>query len=534
MIQDPDRLAALAAAPATRVEQTPFAELLLAHQWAGSTLVLDARRGRVEKRVVLERGVPVDCRSNLVHETLSRYLVEIGRIPPEVSASVLASSAAKGMLFGEALVAEGGIDATELTRLLQQNLAKKLLDLFTWPDGEIQVDSGPLPPFSALKVKVPQLVLTGVTRFMPQAAIERALSPLAGAQLARSPRHEALRDDLRLGPRETEALEALARPSRIEDLMQSTARGADEIARSLYALLLLGLAVRAQDLKAPEVMPEPPQARAARPVTAAPAEVVAPPAAAPRTTAKEERAELDAAARLALRNRVAELFLSHRQKDPFDLLQLSEEAPLGEIQERYLAFAEELAPWRFGGPELAAAADYARELFLAGAAAYARLTDPESASSLRLERRMKREAAARESRASFQRIDTDLLDPAVQFRKGLALLESGKLPAALQQLEFAADCDPQNGAYRAEVARCRFRISPESNGARVLDELREAQRVAPKSVEPLLYFGEIAGELGRFDDAEESLRRAAKLLGPQDRRALDALHALAGQRKKKR
>jgi tetratricopeptide (TPR) repeat protein len=228
------------------------------------------------------------------------------------------------------------------------------------------------------------------------------------------------------------------------------------------------------------------------------------------------------------------MFLAHRQKNPFELLGVADDSSLAEIQERYLAWAEELAPWRFSGPELAPAADYARELFLAGAAAFGKLADPAAASSLRLERQLKREAVARSSRAAYQRIDTDLLDPAVQFRKGMALLESGKLSAALQQLEFAADCDPQNGAYRAEAARCRFRTAPASKGPAVLDELREAQRVAPRAVEPWLYFGEVATEIGRFDEAEESLRGAARLLGPDDRRALDALRALAAARKKKR
>ncbi|KAB2962429.1 MAG: hypothetical protein F9K18_09815 [Thermoanaerobaculia bacterium] len=236
----------------------------------------------------------------------------------------------------------------------------------------------------------------------------------------------------------------------------------------------------------------------------------------------------------ALLNRVSHLFLDHRQKDPFDLLGVSEDAAAPEIEERYLAYARELAPARFEEPGLRMVADYARELFLAGARAYGELADPERRSELRVRRQVRREERERAARASYHRIDTDLLDPALQFRKGMALAEAGKLKAALQQLEFASDCDPQNGAYRAEVARCRFRLAPGSAGRQAIEELEEAQRIDPNAVEPLLYHGEIATGLGLYDAAEASLRKAARLLGPADRRALDALRDLTAARKKKR
>ena len=120
----------------------------------------------------------------------------------------------------------------------------------------------------------------------------------------------------------------------------------------------------------------------------------------------------------------------------------------------------------------------------------------------------------------------------MQFKKGRALKEAQKWSAAVQQFDFAADCDPQNGLYLAEAAHCRFLSAPGSAGPKVLAQLREAQRIDPEAVTPYLYAGEIAAELGRFDEAETYLRAAAKRLGPNDRRALDALRDLARRRKK--
>jgi tetratricopeptide (TPR) repeat protein len=533
--RDPAQLQRLAAERQVGIANVPFAELLMAHLESRSSGALRARRGPVDKRVVLERGVPVDCRSNLLHETLSRYLVSIGRIDEASANTCLAESAWRGAQIGEILIQKGLLDAHELTRILQQNLAKKLLDLFTWPDGEVAIEDGAPASSSSLRIRVPQLVLTGVTRFMPQAAVERALEPLAGARLVRNPHRTALLAELRLAPAETALIEVLARPRRVEELAREAGPEAAARARSLYALLVLGLAASEEQLPAWASHPPPP------PNAPGVAPAPAPEAPAPGPASSLVAAgSPPAAQRLAreqvttLLNRVSHLFLDHRQKDAFDLLEVGEESATSEVEERYLAFARELAPARFEEPGLRMVADYARELFLAGARAYGELADPERRSELRVRRQVRREERERTARPSYHRIDTDLLDPALQFRKGMALLEAGKLKAALQQLEFAADCDPQNGAYRAEVARCRFRLLPGSAGRQAIEELEEAQRIDPKSVEPLLYHGEIATGLGLFDAAEASLRKAARLLGPEDRRALDALRDLTAARKKKR
>jgi tetratricopeptide (TPR) repeat protein len=545
VLQDRVRLAELAGQREVWIAKVPFAVLLVAHHAAGTTGTLRARRGPVDKRVVLERGHPVDCRSNLVHETLSRYLAAIGRLSEETAIACLSKATAKGVRVGEVLIADGLLDAAELTRILQQNLAKKLLDLFTWPDGEVTVEVGPGRGDSTLKVKVPQLVLTGITRFMPQAAVERAIHPFGGLLLARHPNAGGLASELRLASREQSVLAALGRPARMEELMSAVGIGAEELSRSLLALLVLELVVQADRLRElereptaaapppPAPLPDRVPATEAAPTPQAP-EPARPGPAVAATAAADAPAPLDEQQRSDALNRVSQLYLDHRQKDAFDLLGIEDDATEADIDRAYIDFAREFSPWRFEAPGLRLVADYARELFLAGAHAYGLLVDAEKRSELRIRRSIRREDAARAARAAYHRIETDLLDPALQFRKGMALKEGGKLRAALQQLEFAADCDPQNGTYRAEAAHCRFLLSPGSEGKTALEELREAQRVDPKSVEALMYHAEIAAQLGLFEEAEASLRRAARLLGPDDRRALDALRTLAAARKKKR
>ncbi len=531
-----------------RFSETPFPLQLIAHQAAASNGLLIARRGPIEKRVVLDGGVPVECRSNLAHETFSRFLAAAGRLTDEQANATLSRSVARGVLLGEILLEEGRMDAAELQRLLQQSLARKLFDLFTWRDGEASYESGAFATPAALKVKVARLVLTGIERFVPQETIDAAVAPQAGALLVRHPDAARLAEELRPTPRERALLAALDSPRRLEELLPIAELPLDELSRQIWGLALLGLVHPADRLtgsRSATAAGDPlPQADIAPPAPAP----AAPDAAARPSPAAPKAADAGQAARL--REEVAVAFARLREQDPFELLQATDATTVDEIRTRYFAFARRFAPWQFDTPELASAAAAAEELFAAGALAFARLSDARERESLRARRAAPAPAprpaatappplsgagathrTAGPVPASF-RIETDLLDPELQYKKGRAFKEAQRWSQAVQQFDFAADCDPQNGAYRAEAAHCRFLLAPGTFGARALDELKQAQRIDPEAITPYLYAGEIAAQLGRFDEAEGYLRAAAKRLGPSDRRALDALRELARKRKK--
>lgn len=544
----------LAARAEIQLAETPFPLLLVAHQAAQSSGLLIARRGPVEKRLVFDHGVPVDCRSNLAHETLSRFLVTAGKLTDEIANAALSRSVAQGRLLGDLLVAEQRIEAAELQRLLQQSLARKLFDLFTWKEGEIGYQPGSFPTEAALKVKVSRLVLTGISRFASQETVDRAVPPLNEEFWSTVAGAAALREELRPTEREAALLDALAQPRALADLVTQIAAPLEEIQRLVWGLSLLGLvapmaplstpaaptlAVAPEPIAAATPTPLPPSAPtpAAPPLPVAPQPSLAPPSRiAPPTpvAAPHPRPAVPPATEnfAQIRDAVSRAYVGHKLKDPFDLFATSEDATPDEIRNRFFAFARGFSPWRFEHPELTSVAHEAEDLFVAGALAFAQLSDSLQREALRTARRMKREETRRESSASFFRIETDLLDAGLQFKKGMAHKEARRWSQALQLFDFAADCDPQNGTYRAEAARCRFLLAPSTMGSKVLAELQEAQRVDPDSVEACLYAGEIAAQLTRHSEAEGHYRKAARLLGPDDRRALDALRELAKKKKR--
>lgn len=504
------------------LQQTPFAALLVPLALQKQTQVLEIRRGAVWKKIILEEGVPVDCRSNLSHETLGRYMVLEGKLSEEDFTACLSKSAARGIPLGEVLLEQGLTSAVELFKILQQNLAKKLLDVFTWREGEYRLlDESPVVD-SSLKVKVPQLVLTGLTKFAPQEEVDMSVGPLVGKKLVIHPAPPFPLGEIRLNAAQGQLVEALRTGRRMGELAEATGLPFDEITRLIYALSVLGVLVPADTLPRemltatgsfprPVLTPQPVPAPAPAPAPPPPAEAVS-------SADVEQR-----------RNEIMQAYLSYRRQDAFDLLGVPEDASgPGVWEERFLDFARRFAPWTLDHPELATLTERARDLFLAGARAYAELADREQRNTLLFRRKTLREERAKKP-ADFA-IKTDLLDSEAQYKKGKALMDAGKHREAILLLEFAADCDPTNGIYGAELAYCRFLLST-AHGPQALKDLQETMRRDPGCGLAAYYAGEIHRQLGNFDEAEPHLRKAIKLMSP-DRRPIEALRLLSGERKR--
>lgn len=492
------------------LEEIPFSVLLHALSFHQRTVLVELRRRQIVKTVFFEYGVVVDCRSNLLHETLSRFLVSRERISEEVHDAAVELSLKRGVPLGEVLIEQGTLDASELFKFLQQNLAKKLLDLFSWRDAGFKMLFD-VPEFdSTLKVKVPQLIVTGISSYSNQQEADAAIAPLVGRKLMLHPAPPIPLEELRLTPTQTKLADALKPGRRIDELAGITEIPVDEISRILYALCLIGVVGPADKIG---------PLRPSGIVTTVMPVLVSEP-----KTPILPRPDLD-----QLRNELMENFLAYRRRDAFEILDLLEEEPESRLEEKFLAYAQRYSPWTFAG-EMAPLAEKARDLFLAGARAYATLHDREQREALLSRRRTLKEDVYKKPVHNPFAIKTDLLNPELQFRKARELMVSRKYREAITFLEFASDCDPQNGAYRAELAYCRYLENPQLPSA-PLKELDEALRLDLSCGIAAYYAGEIHRQAGRRDDAERYLRKAFKLL-PRDPRPGEALSAVAKMKKK--
>lgn len=491
--------------------ETPFAVLLYALARARRSGAIEIRRDPLRKEIFLEDGVPVNCRSNLVSETLSRFMVSTGRLSAKVAEEAFRESVAESARFGDILIARDLVTAEELLRILQQNLAHKLLDGFSWRDGRFRLTAETAPNEAPLRVNLPQLILIGVARFATQDQIDGSIAPLIGTQLAVNPEPPLPVADGKLPAAHRALVQALReRPLRIDQLASACGLSHQELTRDLYALSLIELVVSADRLPA---QPRP------RPVDTGRAAAAADSAPAPAAAAAAPVPD-------AVRRELMELVLNHRRRDPFELLGVQPERAQTTAQGRFLDFARKFAPWQFEGD----LAESARDVFLAGARAYTQICDPDRRAVLIAGRRPEPPAAVVSAPRDVFRVETKLLDPDAQFRAGMKLVAGGRHKQAIEQLEFAADLDPQNLQYRSELAFCRFLADPEANAIKALEELCEVTRVDPMHGLGLFYTGEILRNAGRLDEAEVFLKRSIRPMTP-DRRPIDALRELTRERK---
>jgi len=218
--------------------EVPYALLLLAFSRVGRTGVLELHRKPVEKRIVFAGGVPVDCRSNLVHETFGRFLVGTGKLSEEEFRVALGESLAREVPLGEVLLERGGLDAGELYKLLQQCLARKLLDGFTWREGTFRLSDEAATADSTLKVKVPQLILTGVLKLTPLEEVTRGIRPLFAEALALHDSSLVGEDELQVrGPAADVMAVLRAKALRMDELaVRLPQMPANDLGRVVYAL----------------------------------------------------------------------------------------------------------------------------------------------------------------------------------------------------------------------------------------------------------------------------------------------------------
>jgi hypothetical protein len=523
MIPSAEQLRAISQMTKGDLGEIPFPVLLQALAVHKRSVVLSIERRQLKKEIVLENGIPVECHSNLLQDTLGKFMVARGALNDEQNHQVLSQSATTGQPFVDILVADGLINASELYKILQQNLAKKLLDGFSWRSGKFQV-SGDLPQvYSPLKVKAPQLVLTGISKFAPEDEIAEAIAGLEGKRILINPRPPFPLKELRLTKDHQEILGLVSLGKTTEELEAESGMEKAKVLRLLYSLAVIGVALPEDWIARDAIEATPDMDFAGEPELeeAAPSPASAGPA--PSETAPHVAVTTPVVDVDKLRNEIMEAYLLHRKQDAFDLLGVADDATRDQVDAAYLAFCKKYAPWNMSQPGLESLVEKASDVFIAGGRAFGELCNPETRNSLVARRNsaFKEKLVPEEARNAFA-IKSNLLDSETQFNKGIELMKAGELADAIEQLQFAYDCEPQNSEYRAELAFCKYLKDPEIERDNSLQDLRETLRIDADSGLALYYAGMIFGEIGDFTNAEPFLQKAIKLMKP-DRRPIDAL-----------
>jgi tetratricopeptide (TPR) repeat protein len=505
------------------IAERPLPVLVQAIFAAERTVALELRLRGLEKRIDFEDGTPVACRSNLLHETLGRFLVERGKIAEPQYQDCLQESARTGTRMGEILVARKLVTPFELYRQMQANLAHRILDAFRWTEARYRLLPEGDPPELALRMNPAQLVLTGVSGFLPFEVVATQLAFTDEQRFALCPNPAHALSALKLTPKEARLAQVLRGRPDFAAIVAQTGLEAEDALRRLYALAVLGIVAFAEQVPveaSPGSAAGAPAARTTAPSTS-PQAIPAPP------TASEGE---DDAGDPALRDALVIAYLDHRGKDPFRILGVGEDASAADLRRAFLGLSDRFAPLRFRSPDLR---EKAEALLLALARAYGALSDPEQLALWRKRRAAASQDAARRAPAAEQfRIATDLLDAGAQFAEGKRRLEAGNARGALEYFQYAFDIEPRP-LHRAHLGWARWLVDPGGNARPALQELAEAARADAGCAEAFFFAGEIHRARGEHAEAEEAYRLAHRA-SPSDRRAQELALEMMRARKRQR
>jgi len=467
----------------------PFERLLFDAFLEERTLALVLRKRQIQKTLWIDGGAPVECSSNLRHEMIGQFLVSRERITNAEFKDCLAEAAARERRIGDVLLERGLLTPGELGEALRQNLAYKVLECFTWSEGEFRVEPWLPDVEDAPAIQTPRVVFTGVTKFVPQERVAMALGGLLERPLVLAPQTRVSLHDLRTTPMQEALIRALRRPTDAHALFQREGAERDELARTLYACSVIGLVTAA----------DPPLFDAREPsgTEASTVELAAPAVA----VEVDVEVEVEDETPWALRDEITEEYRVLRDGSAAASFGVDPCAEPAEVRARYVELCRRYAPERFEVPELAPAAEMASELLHAATTAYEQL-------------RRRRAGPSGPAHASPAPTAAPAPEPAPDAR-GLAeehvrqareRMAGGNFGAAAGLLTLALRSDPGNFSCRAELAYARFREAPE-NAAESLEALEAILARTPDDAQVQLFAAEIAHALDAHERAVEHFER---------------------------
>lgn len=479
-----------------QLSETPLPRLLLDLLRArfGGTLHLE--RERTSKRFAFQDGAPVYAESNLASESLGVLLLDRGRISREDYAEVTRRVQEQGTREGAALLQLKLLEPRELFLALKDQVRRRLLECFGWPDGAFRLDPEAAAPedAQAFRSDTLRLVYDGISNHWGP---ERLLAQL-GDTLMRRP---VLGDDA--------------------ERVRKRVAGDDGVERFFAALdgaRTLGEVVHgcgsphgpavAWLLDAVGALEEPEREAEAAPASesAPDVEIVFSDAGriGPRRVgaAGDDRGDESAASRRALDDLRQEVLERHGQLgelDHYGILDLTRDADTNAVKRSYFASAKRYHPDALASLGLGDLRREANEVFGRIAKAYATLSDPE--------RRREYDAGLDGAVAA----DANRLANAESlYRKGEILLRKGDFAGALQYLAPAVELWPEDPAYQCALGWALHKKAPPRDEV-ARKHLEKALALDPKDPKAHLRLGMVLKALGDGAGAKKATAKAKQL-----------------------
>ena len=531
------------------LKEIPFAPLLFSyyrHEWS---LKLDILEKGVTTSITLNRGNPVDCRSDDPNDNLAGFLLSAGKLTRAEFRRVMGESNSGPDGIVDALVRMKLVNMHEVPDLLRLKLCYDLSKFFPASASPFLVTRTRQTCLYPIKVTSIQILLDGITNYVEIEQIYSGLGPLVGKPLTINPGSANALRELQLSPEQVRIVGALRSKVRIDELASLAATTIELVTRTVYALAMLDIVMEVSSGNELEMTLRKQRMSAGAPVYAD---------------------ELKCEEYKKFQREVLGIHLNIAEKSPEELLDFPPDGKIQLLKKSYLEFAQKYAPWPHDNDKALKAK--LLDIFLAGAGAYVELANQvgkspilgtEAPSSSQPAGQPPSRPAPRPSPPTSQRQfsstpprrsspggpneSSGSISPMhrsaqaseknseegakgvpknidVYFKRAQKLMSTGNFVDALKSLNTLVEMSPNVGHYQSTLAFCRCQVHP-SAVQRSLDTLRKVMLTDPLCGIAQYYAGLIEKDCGNTPEALRLFAAAAGLM-PGDNRPVEELTGL--------
>jgi CheY-like chemotaxis protein/DnaJ-domain-containing protein 1 len=210
-----------------------------------ATGLLHLENSAVKKVVYIRNGYPIFVRSNLVREFLGQILVRTGHLSEEELQESLAVAKENGQRHGMALIDMGLISPHQLNDILRNQVLEKLLDIFSWPEGNYRFIQARefKQGVTSIDLSPANLILQGLREYASREQVLKILEPHLAhyLQQAESPLYRF--QEIQLSANEQRILASCQGSTTLSDILKRHLLSRKEAEPLLATLLSTGILI---------------------------------------------------------------------------------------------------------------------------------------------------------------------------------------------------------------------------------------------------------------------------------------------------
>ena len=438
--------------------------LLAAAARTAASGILTATRGKHRRLVCIQKGRVVFVVSNVVEEQMNAMLVSKKLLSTEERDLFQREAEATGTQFDMLLIHKKRLSPDELYEVACERARELLFSTLEWTDGEFSFSRGQPKLEGELTVELPciALLFEHAQKYPSSITVVRERIGPNDMRPMPTDRAEQIRNLLNLDERALQVLLHSRGSLSVKELVARVEGSTEEVLRTLYALMQVGVLRPAKDSEMP------------------------------RMEAAESISRQEVLGRLERLD----------EADHYAVLGLPHKSSTEEIREAYYYLARRYHPDRFRTGHLQDLLDRMEAYFSKVTEAYNTLFDPDRRTHYDEE-----QVSSTASKSSEPQQDTAYL-ARQNFARGKLLVDKKQLPDAVKFFENAIELDPSRAVYHLELGRILIlnpRRRPEAE-----ELLTKCVAMNPALVEAYIALGELCEKTDRAERAvsnyEEALR----------------------------